>query len=219
MEPQFWLERWELHEIGFHQPRYNAMLVEQWQNLTRGTPPRQVFVPLCGKTLDMLWLRDQGQAVVGVELSSIAVTDFFQEQAIAFEIDRIDGLLSYHSPGLQLLCGDFFQIHAGHVREVDAVYDRAALIALPADLQQRYVDHLNRIVPDHATTLLITLEYDPTAMDGPPFSTPEARVRELFGSTHEITRLASRDVLPDHPGLAARGLGILVESAYRLQRK
>lgn len=219
MEPQYWLERWELHEIGFHQSGYNAMLVEHWPNIARGTPPRQVFVPLCGKTLDMLWLRDRGHAVVGVELSSIAVTDFFQEQAIAFEIDQMDGLLAYHSPGLQLLCGDFFQVQPDHLRDVDAVYDRAALIALPADLQQRYVDHLNNILPKQAPILLITLEYDPASMDGPPFSTPEARVRELFQTTHDVTRIATRDVLSDHPGLAAKGLGRLHESAYMVHPK
>ncbi|WP_045226265.1 thiopurine S-methyltransferase [Methyloterricola oryzae] len=219
MDPQFWLECWKLHEIGFHQPRYNALLVEHWPNLTRATPPRQVFVPLCGKTLDMLWLRDQGVGVVGVELSSIAVTDFFQEQAIAFEIDQMAGLLSYHSHGLQLLCGDFFQVQPDHLPEVDAVYDRAALIALPSDLQQRYVDHLRKIAPEHAPILLITLEYDPATMEGPPFSTPEARVRELFERTHEVTRIATRDVLPEHPGLAARGLAMLNESAYAIHPK
>lgn len=214
MEPKFWHERWELNEIGFHQPQVHPLLAEHWHQL--GIPKGQVFVPLCGKTLDLLWLRQQGHAVLGVELSPLAVGNFFTEQSLPSSTYSMEELQVSESDGIKIVCGDIFDLKPNHLTQVEAVYDRAALIALPKDLQARYARHLMESMPHRPPILLITLEYDQTEMDGPPFSTSEQRVRELFAGEYQIETLATQEILDEIPGLKSKGLTRLTEIAYRL---
>ncbi|MEA2773553.1 MAG: thiopurine S-methyltransferase, partial [Acetobacteraceae bacterium] len=81
MQPEFWRDRWFRGQIGFHQPAVERYLEEHWADLdtVKGSC---VFVPLCGKSLDLLWLRDIGHGVIGVELSDIAVQAFCMENGI-----------------------------------------------------------------------------------------------------------------------------------------
>lgn len=216
MEPQFWHERWELSEIGFHQPEVSSLLKSYWRRVCPPASGSLAFVPLCGKSLDMLWLRNQGHSVLGVELSPIAVGDFFREQGLAYSARPVDGFQSFRGERVELLCGDFFALRPDQVKDVAAVYDRASLIALPKALQSRYAEHLIDLLPHRPPILLITLEYDPTEMDGPPFSTPESKVRDLFGPAYRAESLSVNEVLVDYPGLRDRGLTWLTETAYRL---
>jgi len=78
MDPQFWHERWQRNETGWHQREINAHLQDFWPQLQQPAGGR-VLVPLCGKSRDLLWLRAQGHAVLGVEISPIAVREFFAE--------------------------------------------------------------------------------------------------------------------------------------------
>ena len=214
MEPQFWHERWKLNEIGFHQPQVHSLLTQHWQGL--GITKSQVFVPLCGKSLDMLWLRQQGHSVLGVELSPVAVRDFFTGQSLAFTTRPLQGFQLYESTGIQLLCGDFFDLKPEHLAQVQAVYDRAALIALPQALQARYAQRLLELLPHRPPMLLITFEYDSTEMDGPPFSTSEQTVKDLFGQAYRVEILSATEILDENPGLKNRGLTRLTEKSYRL---
>jgi len=214
MEPQFWHERWQLNEIGFHQAQTHSLLARYWPSL--GVDAGRVFVPLCGKSLDMAWLRQQGHTVLGIELSRLAVEDFFKEQGLEYSTRPLDGFQSYESEGIQILCGDFFALKPEHLSGIQAVYDRAALIALPADLQARYARHLLTLLPHRPPMLLITFEYQQEAMAGPPFSTPEKPVREWFGDQYAIETLAANEIIEEVPGLKSRGLDSLIEKAYRL---
>lgn len=218
MEPQFWHERWHLNEIGFHQETVNAYLVEHWPSLMPEGENGMAFVPLCGKSLDMVWLRERGHEVLGVELSALAVEGFFQERDLAAAKTAEDGFDIYEAGGYRLLCGDFFAMRPSHLESVRAVYDRAALIALPAALQERYAAHLRASLPPACPIFLIALEYDPGEAEGPPFSTGEARIRELFGEAFDVVALGRRDALAENPGLRGRGLSWLVEAAYVLRR-
>lgn len=212
MDPLFWHERWRLNEIGFHQPQEHAWLVEFWPQVChqRG----QVFVPLCGKSLDMVWLLSQGFEVLGVELSPVAVTQFFQEQHLQAETGVCGVFQSYRAQGLELLCGDFFAL--GPQQQAVAVYDRGALVAMPCELQERYARHLLEVLPHQPPMLLVTFEYDQTQMQGPPFSTPEERIRDWFGHTYSLENLAVRDCLEQQPVLKSRGLSRLEEKAWLL---
>lgn len=215
MNPQFWHERWSLNEIGFHQGQIHPYLSEFWTTIA--PPTGQVFVPLCGKTLDMLWLKQQGHAVLGVELSPLACAAFFEEQAIPCTVTPDTPFQRYQGADIELLCGDFFALESQTLAQVQAVYDRAALIALPQAMQARYAQHLLEKLPHRPPMLLITFEYDQAEMDGPPFSTSEATVRALFGADYGIARLTERDLLEEQPALKSRGLGHLLEVAYHLQ--
>lgn len=218
MRPEFWHDRWQRGETGWHLEQTNDQLVAHWPRLAL-LPGSQVLVPLCGKSRDLLWLAAQGLGVLGVELSPLAVADFFAEQGLIPEIRNEGPFQGYRWEDIRLLCGDFFALQRGQVGEVAAFYDRGALIALPAELRDAYARHLMELTQSAGQGLLITLEYTQAEMDGPPFSVPEAEVMALFGEGFHIERLVERDVLAENPGLQARGLSQLGEGVYHLVRR
>ncbi|MFO7325188.1 MAG: thiopurine S-methyltransferase [Pseudomonadota bacterium] len=189
MHPQFWHERWQRQQIGFHEPEVNPLLVHHHDalRLARGA---RVFVPLCGKTLDIDWLLSRGHAVVATELSPIAVTALFGRLGVEPAVeDAGNGPQRWHGGRLEVFVGDHFQVPLQRLGHVDAVYDRAALIALPAAMRPAYARHMQQLAP-RAPQLLVTLEYEQSRLDGPPFSVDEAELRILYPA-HTLRRLAS----------------------------
>lgn len=217
MEPSFWHERWERAEIGFHKSEINAHLSEFWSTLQLA-PGQRVFVPLCGKSLDLLWLAGEGHPVTGVEISAIAVAAFFAENNLPAQRYHHGAFEVWEQGAIRILCGDFFALTAASVADCAAVYDRAALIALPPPLRQRYVQHLDTLLPAGMRTLLITLEYEQSARPGPPFAVDEAEVRHLYGASHAIEVLHVRDALSAESRWRERGITWLYERVYRLTR-
>lgn len=216
--PNFWIERWQKGEIGFHQPEGNDLLAKHWPSL-KLAPGSAVFVPLCGKSLDMVWLAAQGHRVIGVELSPLAVDDFFREQGIEADT-RSEGRFVVRSAGpISIWCGDVFDLSADLLADVAAVYDRAALVAFPRSLQGRYAQKLVEVLPERAQILLISLAYPVGQIPGPPFSTPLINVAEMFGDAYDIDVLENRDGLEKSPNLKQRGVTSLEETAYVLKRK
>lgn len=218
MEHDFWHQRWQDDKLGFHLPEANPLLLQYVSRLNL-VPGDEVFVPLCGKTLDMVWLREQGYDVVGIELSKIALEAFFTENKIGYRELQAGDFSIYHSPGYTLHGGDFFALNAAALQSCNAVYDRAALVAFPAEMRQRYARHLTYIIPRHCSLLLITLEYNEGEMDGPPFSVSYDEVVELYGDTFNIEPLHGGDGFEIHPELRERGLGSLRESVLLLTPK
>lgn len=221
MENKFWLERWQKSETGFHRDKPHALLSAHWKslNLPIGS---SVFVPLCGKSSDMIWLAEQGHRVIGSELSPIAIDDFFSGVGLSPKqtASETDGLILESSGPYEIWQGDVFSLSDKTLKPISAVYDRAALVALPADMQVRYADLLSQLMPPKAKLFLISLEYDDKEMDGPPFSTPADRVEALFSTTHAIKRVSEkRDALSESDNLAKRGLTQLTESLFILTRK
>jgi thiopurine S-methyltransferase len=213
MEDEFWLELWRRQQTGFHQRNVNAPLQEFWPRLglAAGDP---VFVPLCGKSGDMIWLREQGHPVVGVELSPLAVAAFFSENGLEPEVHRKGSFEVSESGGIRILCGNFFDLTAEELAGVKAVYDRAALIALPPDMRERYVARMAEILPPGTRMLLETLDYPQEEMQGPPFSVPPEEVERLYGPRGEVRALARNSVLSENPHFAERGITALHECAY-----
>lgn len=214
MQPEFWHQRWKDDRIGFHLGQVNPYLVKYWPSLELRSGSR-VFVPLCGKSLDMLWLAEQGHEVVGVEISPIAVRAFFEENRLEPVISQQGAFEIWSVDQITLLLGDFFELTPGQLGEVAVVYDRASLIALPAELRPEYVGHLNALCPT-APRLLITLDYDQSKMDGPPFAVSDEEVRELYADRSSLTCLAAEDVLGDNARFREQGLEYLVESVWQM---
>lgn len=210
MEPDFWHERWSENRIGFHNEEANPALVAHFGALAL-QPGARVFVPLCGKTLDIGWLLSQGMKVAGVELSEIAVRDLFKEMGVAPEVTEAGALTLWRGGGAEIFCGDIFDLTAEALGPVGAVYDRAALVALPEEMRASYAAHLVAVTGG-APQLLIAFEYDQSAMDGPPFSLPAADVRRLYDARFALTPLAKNDV----PG-GFRG-GVTAEQTIWLMR-
>jgi thiopurine S-methyltransferase len=213
-----WLQRWREGTIGFHQATPSPMLVEFWAALDVPSNAR-VFVPLAGKTVDMPWLAARGFRVFGVELSPLAVDQFFAEQGLVPKVSHVPAGTLSRAGAIDLLCGDVFALTAADLADCDAVFDRAALIALPADLRERYVREVYSKLPTGCIGLLITLEYPPHEKQGPPFTVPESEVRALFERDWTVDLLVRREMLSKQPSFQEEGVTSLHVAVYRLQRR
>lgn len=192
MDPNFWHKRWEKKEIGFHQSAVNVLLSDHFSGLSLPQTSR-VFVPLCGKTRDIAWLLSQGHRVVGVELSKLAVEELFVDLGVAPKISVQGELLRYSAPGLEIFVGDIFELSGDLLGRVDAIYDRAALVAFPTEMRGRYGAHVAAIT-QLAPQFLICFEYDQAVMNGPPFSIDRQKVHDVYGAHYQIEPITNRDV-------------------------
>ncbi|ALM84674.1 thiopurine S-methyltransferase [Bordetella sp. N] len=218
MEAQFWLDRWREGVTGFHQERVTPLLPKYWPTLD--VPPGgRVLVPLCGKTLDMVWLAQQGHPVLGVELSPLAVEQFFTANGLTPEVRPTAAGDVYRSGNIEILCGDIFALDAQTLAGCAAVYDRAALVALPPDMRARYVAHVYANLAAGARTLLITLDYEQDLMPGPPFAVGSAAVEALYQGHTEVRQLDRRAMLDKEPKFAARGLTWLDTLVFALEKR
>ena len=216
MNPDFWHQRWHDNQIGFHQAAPTPLLLKHWPSL--GVPAgARVFVPLAGKSLDMLWFASQGHRVLGVELSKLAVEQFFAEHGLQPDIETTRYGTHHVAGNVEMICGDVFGLDGAALADCAGVYDRAALIALPPELRARYVAELYARLPTGCRGLLITLEYPQAERDGPPFSVPEEEVRAEFGRDWDIDLLDRRPIPPDHPGFVS-GVSKLDTAVYSLSR-
>ena len=216
MDPAFWHQRWSTNQIGFHLPEVNPYLQRFWSPLELEQGSR-VLVPLCGKTLDLLWLAHQGHSVLGVELSEKAITDFFQEHQLEPSVSEEGVFKVFRAGDIELRCGDFFALTAKDVAGCTALYDRAALIALPAPMREQYAAHLQSLLPD-CVGLLITLDYDQAQMSGPPFAVGDDEVQRLLGSNWRLEVLQEQDVLGESWKFLQAGVTRLDERVYRISK-
>jgi len=209
LKAAFWHDRWKNDQIGFHNEEVNERLTRHWPTLAIEEGSK-VFVPLCGKSLDMQWLQRQGHPVFGVDLSPIAIRTFFIEAGITPLEDSSGSLTRSSTNGFDLTRDD--------LDGVRACYDRASLIALPPDLRVQYAAHLTRFLPERVTILLITLEYDQSKMSGPPHSVSPSEVEDLFGSSFDVETLWSSGWIDAPPRFRARGLKTRNDTVMRLDR-
>jgi thiopurine S-methyltransferase len=216
MNREFWQSRWDEGRIGFHQDEVNPYLQRHWHDLG-AAPGVTVFVPLCGKSRDMLWLRDQGHPVVGVEIVPRAVEAFFAENNLAATQQRHGLFTLWQSEGIKIFQGDFFDLAANDVAGIAAVYDRASLIALPPPMRQRYAAHLRAILPGTMNVLLVTMDYPQAEMNGPPFAVTEQEVAALYQDHYKIEQVCGEDILAVNPRFQEQGLSRLLEKVYVLR--
>ena len=217
MEAEFWHDCWERGRLGFHQESYNRHLLRFWPGL--GLPAgAHVLVPLCGKSLDMLWLHDQGYRVTGIELSRKAVEDFFSENGLEFDQQERENATVYRYGRLQMLCADLFEHGLSELNPVDGVYDRAALPALPEGMRQDYATLMLEQLPVNTVILMQAMEYPQHEMDGPPFSVAPEEIEALYGLCCTIDDLHHEPCLESHPNWQERGLSRLVDHAYRIRK-
>lgn len=218
MDPEFWLQRWRDQRIGFHRAGIMPLLEKHWPALAVPSGSR-VLVPLAGKSLDLLWLAAQGYRVLGVELSPLAVRQFLHENAlVATRHDSAQGQ-HYVADRIEMICGNVFALDDATLASCRGVYDRAAVIALPPPMRQRYARELYARLPSGCRGLMITLQYPQQEMAGPPFSVDAAEVHALFARDWQVDTLECRDILAAEPTFAARGVQALHTGVYRLERR
>ena len=192
MHVDFWHQKWQKNEIGFHLPEVNPLLVK-YLHILKLTQGASVFLPLCGKTLDISWLMTQGYRVVGAELSVVAIEGLFKHLGLTPTIKPVGELVHYSAPNIGIYVGDIFKLTTEILGHVDAVYDRAALVALPADMRQDYSAHLTALT-QAATQLLICFEYDQALQADPPFSVDAEEVRQHYQTAYQLNSIASMPV-------------------------
>ncbi|AZG74722.1 thiopurine S-methyltransferase [Shewanella livingstonensis] len=218
MEPSFWHEKWQLQQIGFHQYQVNPFLVKYWSHigLTENT---QVFVPLCGKSLDMFYLAEQRHAVLGCELNILAVEQFFTDNDLSYQVSNIDDHAVFSTDQVTLYQGDIFTLPPSTTVSIGGFYDRAALIAWPEEMRQQYVKALAALIPANVSGLLITLDYPQETLKGPPFAVSPSWVESYLTPYFDVELLECVDVLADNQRFMNKHVPWLNEAVYKLTRK
>lgn len=218
MEHSFWHEKWNLNQVGFHLDYVHPILERHlalFNSDTESSRAKKVFVPLCGKTLDIGYLIEQGYEVVAVELSEIAVAAVFQQLNQVPDIQPWKSGKVYEAEKLTIFVGDFFTLTQQDIGELDFVYDRAALIALPETMRVQYAKHIAQIT-QCAPQLLITLDYDQNIAGGPPFAVDSPEVERHYAETYAITLLEEADIIDQEPRFKAKGLPNFFQRGYQL---
>ena len=192
MEAAFWHQRWESGEIAFHEAKPHRFLRAHWDKLNL-EESSVVFLPLCGKSLDIDWLLTLGHCVVGVELNAGAVEEVFARLGLIPQRDEFEGLERLRAGHLTVYVGDFFKLGQAHLGAVSGVFDRGALVALPDAMRRDYVSHLAALTPG-ARSLTVSYAYEEGQTQGPPFSVPFADVEALFAATHTARQIDSAPI-------------------------
>ena len=218
MHHDFWHERWQTGQIGFHQSTVHPFLARWWPTL--GVPATaRVYVPLCGRSLDMAWLAARGHAIVGSELSPIAIREFFASQRLEPLRSELGNCVRHTAGPYTILEGDALALTCDQTGPIDAVYDRAALVALPPDMRVAYAASLARLTSPGVRALLVAFEYPQEMKGGPPFSVAAAEIRELFDPAFTVREVERLDILAESPKFAEIGIPALHETAVVLERR
>jgi len=209
---EYWHNRWDKHLTGWHRDVFNDLLEKHWPSIN---PPKdgEVLVPLCGKSLDMIWLAKQGYKVVGLELVQQAIETFFLENKLESSTIKVDKHTKYSSPPFTIYQGNIFDLQSGMI-QADAWYDRAAMVALPNSVRQQYVKQIYNQTKPGAVGLLITFSYPEEEKEGPPFSLPDQAVIDYFSNGFEVECLEKIDLEDEKD----RGLSNVRSSVFKIIR-
>ena len=210
-----WELRWKEGRIGFHLPEVNTYLMRHSEEFFK-QKVKKIFVPLCGKSIDLSWLAARSKKVVGVEGVRKPVAEFFAENNVNYSIQNIDGFELFSSDSIDIYFGDFFALNKLKIGQFNVIYDRASIVAIEEDLRRKYVDHLMNFLTEDGIILLITLEYDQNQMQGPPYSVPFSEVKKLFSSRGKLKLLETCDILDNR--LRKKGLSRALERVIKITK-
>ena len=202
----FWKGSWAKGreaEPGFHLSRPNPTLESaiaagflDWPDDSQ----RRILVPLCGKTLDLRYLAEQGHAVVGVEGIEDAVRELAAESKLTLEpvdtsstgseyaVQRAAVRADGGADGEVTVCiGDWFAFKPACTGCPDLfthAFDRAALVAVPPHARAAYAAVHARVMAKGGKVCLSTVTKG--SEDGPPFSVTPEQVHTLFSKDFEV---------------------------------
>ena len=217
MKIKFWEQRWDEGSIGFHLAEVNPYLVKYWSqmNALKGAT---VLVPMCGKSLDLMWFVSQDFNVLGVECSKKAINEFSTEQNLNLQTKQGKHFVEHSNLSLTMLEGNFFHLDREDLSNVSLVYDRASLVALPEDMRRQYVELLAKNLPENVSILLVTIEYKQSLMSGPPFSVSSNEIEQLYKPHFLVEIIYEQDVINNQPRFKQRGLDSMIERVYKISR-
>ena len=213
MDKEFWLNKWKNGETGFHQPNAHWAVQKYWKAPTA----LNVLVPLCGKSRDILWLLQRGHTVIGVELSEMAILEFFVESKLRYSIDEEekDGQKVFKASDVPLILikGDFFNVKLP--QPCHALYDRASLVALPKEMRKKYYDKLQQLLVETPYSLLTTVSFDDTKAGSPPFSIP---IEEFQHKSFYGPKVEEKELIEEEDKFREKGITSFMERVF-LQEK
>ena len=210
-----WELRWKEGRIGFHLLEVNDYLKRFTGKFIKRNV-KKIFVPFCGKSLDMFWLSERAKKVVGVELVKRPVKEFFEENELNYTIKSLDKFEFFKSNSIEIFNGDFFDLTNLQTGKFEAIYDRASIVSLEFTMRTKYVEHLMTFLVDGGKLLLITLEYDQKEMSGPPYSISFSEVKNLFSGFAEVELLETRDITDKR--LREKGLSQMLERVILIKK-
>ena len=210
-----WVEKWKKGDIPFHRTEVNPLLTSFFPF---ESPPERVFVPLCGKSLDMAWLAEQGSLVVGVELVPYAVESFFKEQKISYTTKTLPHHTLYQSEKISIYCGDFFHLTPDITGTFPWIYDRAALVAVPKKARKHYAQHLSCFLSEKGVIHRVSLVYQGEEEAGPPYSVPKEEVERLFPEFY-VKKLYEEEIFPLPPHFQKKGFSHVKNLVFQLHRR
>lgn len=219
MDENYWLEKWRKLDVKFDQSNVNPWLLK-YKEVFGDLTNRNILVPLCGKSIDMTWFHQQGAQVIGVELSSRATQAFFDDSKLSYKKISQPPFQLYQHDGIKIICGDFFSLEKKHVGEIDIVYDRGALIALPDDKRKEYVKKMTALLKPDCKIFLITLEYHiDSPPERPPFSVTPEEIDNLYANNFEIKLVNQEELTSIAPHLKKRGISVIQHRVYFMVKK
>jgi len=185
-----WVDVWQQNNIEFHEGHYNQDLLD-YQHHLGNLQDKNVFIPFCGKSQDMLWFQEQGANVIGIELSSIAVEAFFSKNHFDYRCHQSQNppFMLFKRDRITLFCGDFFQLPPKNIKSIDIVYDRGALVALPKETRLLYVNKLTTLIPSGCYVVLNTIEFNTANEASPPYSVSPKEIQTLYSKDYKIQLL------------------------------
>jgi thiopurine S-methyltransferase len=210
-----WHKYWEENRIAFHEGQVNPYL-KRFLPIYNLQPGDTVFMPLCGKAVDIFWLTQQGFNVIGVELSEIAVRSFFEESELEFSHQQYNRFNLFRSDKISLFQGNYMHLESSDIAACKLVYDRASIIAIESFNRSSYVQKMLEIIPARTPMLMVTLDYDQQVMSGPPYAVSSEEIRQLFAPDYETILLHSSEQIEERPRWRENGLSSLIESALSL---
>lgn len=185
MDKLYWEEVWRQERLDFHQQQINPHLQRFWHHMEL-KPDARVLVPLCGKSDDMHWLLAQGHGVIGVDLSHKAQQAFLASRSEPVRYATTEHLNLAYQGRLLFAAGNIFALTPDILRQVDAVYDRAALVALPGAMRQNYAFFMAQWIKPGGKMLLITRCASQEIPLTPPFNVTEDEVDALYACNFHI---------------------------------
>lgn len=217
MEISYWISRWEKDKTGWNQKQVNPKLRKYWKHLNTPANPA-VLVPLCGKSIDLKWLSQQAQKVIGIEVSEKAVHDFLEQHANDYITQHRGEFTVYKSGTFEIWQGNYFHMKPSYLGPIDAVYDRAALVSMPPAKRVAYTKKLLELTENRAEMLLISFDYPQQEMTGPPFSVPDEEIQQHYGPHYEIEIINKENIIKSVQNFNRRGLkSYFFEKVYRLK--
>lgn len=216
MNKDFWLEAWRSGRTRFHKSETNRLLID---HINIFESLETIFVPLCGKSVDMIYLLSLNKKVIGVELSELAVESFFKENELSYIKEESQRYKKYTSNHLTLFCGNLFDLNKDELGEVRALYDRASLVALPPDMRKEYANFIKRNCPKLEKMLLGSFEYDQTKADGPPFSVDQTEIQILYGDKFNVSQIETEETEDRNPRFENKGLESFCQTSYLIEAK